>query len=230
MRSILLADDDAAFTAVLKMTLESEGYDVRVVGDGAEVFAALEGVSLLICDVNMPEVDGFTVCRRLRDDGEHLPIILLTTRDSDIDEALGLELGADDYLFKPFHRRVLLARVRALLRRASLTSADAPGAFLEAGELCVDLDRLEVHYRGVLVGLTVTEFRLLAGVMRQPGVVWSRSRLLLLMREDADSFVHERMVDAYIRRLRRKLGEVYPEFCALETVIGAGYRWRDDGL
>lgn len=232
MSLILLADDDEAFTTVLEMTLRAEGFEVRTVPDGADVPGALEGVDLLICDVNMPEVDGFTVCRQLREAGLDLPIILLTTRDSDIDEALGLELGADDYLSKPFHRRVLLARVRALLRRAALSAGPTQeaGEVLESGALRVDLDRLEVTYHGALVPLTVTEFRLLAGMMRQPDVVWARSRLLTMMRDDGDSYVHERMVDAYINRLRRKLGAAHPEFGALETVIGAGYRWRDDGV
>ena len=231
---ILLADDDEAFTALLSMTLTAEGYEVTSVRDGEDVFGELEreAYDLLVCDVNMERVDGFTVCRDLRERGESIPIVLLTSRDSDIDEALGLDLGADDYVSKPFKRRVLLARVRALLRRAQAREAQPveDDEVIERGALRVDVARMEVVYAGEKITMTVTELRLLVGMMRQPGVVLGRASLLRMMRDDGDSFVHERMVDAYINRLRRKLEAAHQGFAALETVIGAGYRWRDDGV
>jgi DNA-binding response OmpR family regulator len=173
----------------------------------------------------MPRLDGLALCRQLRQGGDLLPLLLLTSRDTEIDEALGLELGADDYVTKPFSTRVLLARVSALLRRESARAT--PGkATLQAGALELDADRLRVLYRGAEVAVTVTEFRLLEVLAKRPGVVFSRAQLLQLARGD-DSVVVDRIIDTYVRRLRRKLEAVDPSFEAIETVVGAGYRWRE---
>jgi DNA-binding response OmpR family regulator len=155
-----------------------------------------------------------------------VPVVLLTSRDSEIDEALGLELGADDYVTKPFSTRVLLARVTALLRREELRGGG--GASLPVvvrGELELDAERLACTYRGVPVVLTVTEFHLMEALVRKPGVVLSRAQLLAVARDDG-SVVVERIVDTYVNRLRRKLEAIDPSFTGIETVVGAGYRWR----
>jgi DNA-binding response OmpR family regulator len=186
----------------------------------------------VVSDVNMPGIDGFAQCRKLREANDVVPIILLTSRDDEIDEALGLELGADDYVTKPFSTRVLLARVAALLRREELrtkaASAPAP-SLVQSGALVLDPERLACSYGGVAVKLTVTEFRLLEAMVQRPGVVFSRERLLEVARDDG-SVVGDRIVDTYVRRLRRKLEAIDPKFVRIATVVGAGYRWvADDG-
>jgi DNA-binding response OmpR family regulator len=238
---ILLIDDDASLLDVLALAFEEAGYDVRTAADGRAGLAASRArdVDVVITDVNMPLLDGFQLCRALRAERRHLPILLLTSRDSEIDEALGLELGADDYVAKPFRTRVLLARVAALLRREALRqgsaesralpeAAEANGArAITRGALELDPDRIEVRYARVAIPVTVTEFRLLECLARRPGVVLSRDRLLELLRGD-DSVVADRIIDTYVRRLRKKLQEVDAAFDRIETVIGAGYRWKSD--
>lgn len=174
-------------------------------------------------------MDGFSLTRRLREGGVRTPIVLLTSRDSEIDEALGLELGADDYVAKPFSTRILLARAAALLRREALAAGPPQQTpRIERGLLMLDSERLEVRYSTTVIRVTVTEFRLLEVLAGRPGVVYSRTQLMERMRGD-DSVVAERIVDTYVRRLRRKLEEVDASFASIETVVGAGYRWRDPG-
>jgi len=228
MARILLADDDPSLLDVLGMAFGDAGHDVVTATDGAEALAVAkrDTPDLLVCDVNMPRLDGFALCRRLREGGSAMPIVLLTSRDGEIDEALGLELGADDYVTKPFSTRVLLARVAALLRRQQMRAAPASAAALvRAGDLAIDVERLEATYRGRALTLTLTELRLLEALARRPGIVLSRDRILEVVRSD-DSIVAERIVDTYVRRLRKKLQEIDPAFASIETVIGAGYRWR----
>ena len=228
---ILLIDDDASLLDVLSLAFEDAGYSVVTARDGAAGLALIQGrrPAAIVSDINMPGIDGFSLCRRLRQAGDDVPLILLTSRDNEIDETLGLELGADDYLGKPFSTRVLLARVAALLRREALrVKSGEEQAKLSAGGLELAPDRLEVRYQGRSVVVTVTEFRILEAMIRRPGVVLSRSRMLSIVRGD-DSVVADRIVDTYVRRLRKKLGEVDPAFDRIETVVGAGYRWRDDG-
>jgi DNA-binding response OmpR family regulator len=227
---LLLIDDDRSLLDVLSLALEDAGHQVEIVADGIGGWSALEArpPDLVVSDVNLPGLDGFSITRRLREAGSRLPIILLTSRDNEIDEALGLEIGADDYVSKPFSTRVLLARIAALLRREALrTGAEASDAApLVRGDLSLDPDRLEGRYRGVRLELTLTEFRLLECLARRPGVVHTRERLLDQIRGD-DSVVVERIIDAYVRRLRRKLEAIDPRFDRIETVVGVGYRWAD---
>jgi DNA-binding response OmpR family regulator len=153
--------------------------------------------------------------------------VLLTARDGEIDQALGLELGADDYIVKPFSSRVLVAKVAALLRREQLRKTDASGTpLVSAGKLTLDSDRMIARYDGTAITTTVTEFRLLVALASRPGMVFSRDQVLERVRDD-DSVVEHRLVDTYVRRLRRKLEAVDPAFDEIETVIGAGYRWKD---
>lgn len=231
MSTILLIEDDAALVDVLSLAFEDAGYGVASARDGVDGLARAtrDRPALVVSDVNMPRLDGFSLCKRLRAAGNAVPLILLTSRDSEIDQALGLELGADDYVSKPFSTRVLLARVHALLRRQELRAAAAaarPG--IVAGRLELDVDRLEARYLGALLEVTLTEFRLLEALAGRAGAVLSRDRLLGLARGE-DSVVDVRLVDTYVRRLRRKLEAVEPGFDRIETVIGAGYRWRDRG-
>ena len=230
MARVLLIDDDASLRDILSLSLEDAGFTVDIASDGREgLRKALEATAdLVISDVNMPHIDGFSLCRQLRERGVRTPLILLTSRDTEIDEALGLERGADDFMSKPFSTRVLLARIQALLRREQLRAdEEAGGEVLTVGELVLDPERIEVRYRGQQVEVTVTEYRLLDALARRPGVVFSRQRLMDLIRGD-DSIVVERIIDTYVRRLRRKLEEISTEFDRIETIGGAGYRGRDE--
>ena len=231
MDRIAIVDDDASLLEVLSLAVQAAGFEVVTAADGAAglELARRDDVDALIADVNMPGLDGFSLCRTLRQEGRALPIVLLTSRDGEIDEALGLDLGADDYVTKPFSTRVLLARIKALLRRArqAATAGDDDGQVLRRGAVRLDPYRLEVHVGQTRLQITVTEFRLLEALARRPGVVFSRDRLLELARED-DSLVAPRLVDTYVARLRRKIREAAPDLEPIETVTGAGYRFRDE--
>lgn len=228
MTQILLIDDDPALLDVLSLALEDAGFDVVTAEDGLAGLAAMSQgePAVVVSDVNMPRLDGFTLCRQLRESGSTVPVILLTSRDSEIDEALGLDLGADDYVTKPCSTRILLARINALIRRERSRGQERQrSALVQVGHLSLDAERLEVRYRDAPVTVTVTEFRMIEALSSRPGVIFSRSRLLDRMRGD-DSVVAERLVDTYIRRMRRKFEDIEPSFREIETVVGAGYRWR----
>jgi DNA-binding response OmpR family regulator len=225
-------DDDPSLRDVLSMVLEDAGYHVTSAGDGraGQALFSARRPDLVVCDVNMPHVDGFTFCRSLRAAGDTVPLILLTSRDGEVDEALGLDLGADDYISKPASNRVLLARVAALLRRHA-ARAETPGQAAQPtrrlGALELAPARLEARYAGTLLSLTVTEFRLVEALVARAGMVRSREQLLTAIR-DEDSVVAERLVDTYVRSLRRKFERVDASFDRIETRVGAGYRWRDE--
>lgn len=231
MSHVVLVDDDPSLLDVLTLSFEDEGYSVSASTAGAEGLRLVteERPDVLVCDINLPDVDGFTLCRKLRDSGHGLPILLLTSRDNEVDEALGLDLGADDYVTKPFSTRVLLARVAALIRRARTRAdpveADEP-QLVSAGVVLLP-ERLEVRYHDTRVDVTVTELRLLQCLVERAGRVLSRARLLEWIRDDG-SVVNDRIIDTYVRRLRKKLQAIDPGFDRIETVIGAGYRWRSD--
>lgn len=229
MARILLVDDDPGLLAVLTLAFGDVGHEVVCAGDGREALAKLDGVELLVTDVNMPHLDGFALVRTLRGRGDMLPILVLTARDDEIDEALGLELGADDYVTKPFSNRVLTSRVAALLRRQAIrggAAVEATAAPRRIGALELDDARLEVRWSGHTLQTTMTELRLLDALTRRPGIVLSRDALLERVRGDG-TVVAPRIIDTYVNRLRRKLEAVDPSFDRIETVIGAGYRWRD---
>ncbi len=230
MARILLVDDDDALLAVLLLAFGEAGHEVIVAHDGREglALAERESPALLVTDVNMPRLDGFALVRTLRERGHGLPILVLTARDDEIDEALGLELGADDYVTKPFSNRVLLSRVAALLRRQALRDGDDRSARAprKLGDLELDEERLEVRWKGRAIETTMTELRLLETLTRRPGVVLSRDAVLERIRGDG-TVVAPRIIDTYVNRLRRKLEAIDDGFDRIETVIGAGYRWRD---
>jgi len=222
--NVLLIDDDPSLLDVLTMAFEDAGHRVVTAQDGEQGLRrrSAHPTDLVVSDVNMPRLDGFTLCRQLRAGGDAVPLILLTSRADEIDEALGLSLGADDYVSKPFSPRVLLARAAAVLRRAGPPAT--PQCATEG--LTLDAERIEVRLDGVRVAVTLSEFRLLEALCARPGIVFSRAQLISRMRTD-ESVVAERIVDTYVRRLRRKLEAVDAGFDGIETVVGAGYRLRD---
>ncbi len=219
---ILLVDDEPSIVQLARMYFEREGFRVESVGDGRSVSDAVERLrpSLVVLDVMLPGLDGFEVCRRLRQSGNPVPILMLTARDEDIDKILGLELGADDYLTKPFNPRELLARVKAILRRLEprIVTDDSP--LLRAGALAIDVNRHEVTLSGETLELRTQEFDLLVTLAAQPGRVFTREQLL----EKAwgfDFYGQTRTVDVHIAQLRKRLGDGPVR---IETVTGVGYK------
>lgn len=228
MARLLIIEDDSALSSTLALALEDAGHQVAIEGHGRSGLKRVESDSpeLIISDVNLPGLDGFSLCRTLRERGVATPLILLTSRDGETDEAQGLELGADDYISKPFSTRVLLARIQALLRREATRRAPGDDDAQRVGQLSLSVDRLEVKWAATSVPVTVTEFRLIEALTRRPGLVLSRDTLLDHSRGD-DAVVGDRLIDTYVRRLRRKFESVDSTFDRIETVIGAGYRWRE---
>jgi two-component system OmpR family response regulator len=222
---ILIVDDDPQIREVVRFALNKEGYETTEAGDGAEALAAFEQrrPDLLVLDILMPELDGTEVCRRLRAESK-VPIIFLSSRDEELDRVLGLELGGDDYMTKPFSPRELVARVRAVLRRATGGAEETqPGEprRVRHGRLQLDLDRHQAFWGGAEITLTVTEFGLLRTLMRYPGKVYTRDELMDGAYPDAN-VVSGRTIDSHIRRVRRKLAEVAAD--PIETIHGLGYK------
>ena len=238
MAKITLVDDDENIVASVSLALESHGHTVKAYYDGATGLAALESdpPDMAILDVKMPRMDGMEVLRRLRQTSE-LPVIILTSKDDEIDEILGFNLGADDYIHKPFSQRLLIERVKAVLRRAgrgetdgsegpSTNAADIAARALKRGRLTLDPARHESLWEGKPVKLTVTEFLLLQSLAQRPGFVKSRDNLMDAAYDD-QVYVDDRTIDSHIKRMRKKFREVDPEFDAIETLYGVGYRYRE---
>jgi len=228
-RCVAIVDDEATIRDTVEYALAREGYRTSVHANGADAWDAFQEAlpDLVILDILMPRMDGLELCRRLRGISDSLPIIFLTSRDEEFDRVLGLELGADDYLCKPFSMRELIVRVKVLFRRLALRHDSGPTeeeALLRVGDLCLDLNRYAVHWGEAEVALTVTEFRILAALVRNPGHVKSRAQLLEEGYPD-DTYVSERTVDSHIKRLRRKFDELAPGTELIETVYGLGYRY-----
>ena len=226
--TILLVDDEDSIQKLLAYPLEREGYRVLQARDGVEALEqfASERVDLVVLDIMLPKLDGLEVCKRLRAESE-VPIIMLTARDDELDKVLGLELGADDYITKPFSIREFRSRVRALLRRAANPHfSGRRDDVINRGDVVVDLPRRTVEVRGEPVALTFVEFELLALLASEPGVVFSRRQLLERIRGSAD-YREPRTIDVHVRHLREKieLDSRDPEL--ILTVRGAGYRFRD---
>ena len=218
---IAVIEDDADLSFTMRINLEREGYAVETFQNGQAGFAALqdEGFDFLLLDLNLPDLDGFTICRELRRRPETraLPILMLTARSSEQDRVMGLELGADDYLTKPFSVRELLARVGAILRRANPGESD--GVLYDDGDLRIDSSTFRVYVGGSEVRLARKEFQLLSMLVRNRPAVVSRDRILSEIWQVADD-VETRTVDAHIRNLRKKIGKE-----RIRTVIGYGYRF-----
>jgi two-component system response regulator ChvI len=232
---IALVDDEENIRETVGFALRREGWRVDTWSDGAAAWEALSELpagrlpDVAILDILMPRMDGLELCRRLRSISEELPILFLTSKDEELDRVLGLELGADDYLGKPFSMRELLARVKVLLRRLALlrgAASEEPGNLLEVAGLVLDLDRYQARFGDEPVPLTVTEFLILHALARHPGHVKTR-RQLIEAGYPHDTWVSERTVDSHIKRLRKKLVEAAPELAVIETVYGLGYRFRE---
>ena len=232
---IALVDDDRNILTSVSIALQTEGFVTRVYSDPALALKALgdNPPDLGVFDIKMPGMDGMELLRRLREFST-MPVIFLTSKDDELDEALGLAMGADDYISKPFSQRLLIARIRAILRRQELARGEAaagngeePEPLLERGLLVMDPARHKVRWNGRDVSLTVTEFLILETLAQRPGVVKSRNQLLDVAYSD-DVYVDDRTIDSHIKRIRRKFRAADGAFDAIETLYGVGYRFDSE--
>ena len=233
MSRIALVDDDRNILTSVSITLEAEGFEVETYNDGQ---SALDGFNrrmpeLAVLDIKMPRMDGMDLLQRLRQKS-NIPVIFLTSKDDEIDELMGLRMGADDYVKKPFSQRLLVERIRSILRRQEAIATDATGVpeesqILVRGELTMDPLRHAVKWKGRDVSLTVTEFLLLQALAQRPGFVKNRDQLMDVAYDD-QVYVDDRTIDSHIERLRKKMREVDDEFNAIETLYGIGYRYNEE--
>jgi two-component system, OmpR family, response regulator ChvI len=231
--TIALVDDDRNILTSVSIALQSEGFVTRVYSDGETALKALaeNPPDLAVLDIKMPKMDGMELLRRLRE-RSGIPVIFLTSKDDELDEALGLAMGADDYIAKPFSQRLLIARIRAVLRRAEMRAQpeevqEEEQETIVRGRLLMDPARHRVTWDGHDVSLTVTEFMILEALALRPGVVKSRNQLMDVAYQD-DIYVDDRTIDSHIKRLRRKFRAVDGEFKAIETLYGVGYRFGEE--
>lgn len=234
MARIALVDDDRNILTSVTMTLETEGFDVETYTDGQSALDAFARSmpDLAILDIKMPRMDGMDLLQRLRQKSL-LPVIFLTSKDDEIDEILGLRMGADDYVTKPFSQRLLLERIRSLLRRKDANEGKLVGdegedtKVIVRGELSIDPLRHSVTWKGLNVTLTVTEFLLLQALAQRPGFVKTRDQLMDVA-YDEQIYVDDRTIDSHIKRLRKKMRSVDNSFSAIETLYGIGYRYNEE--
>jgi two-component system response regulator ChvI len=233
--TIALVDDDRNILTSVSIALQSEGFRTRLYTDGETALKALieNPPDLGVFDIKMPRMDGLELLRQLREKST-LPVIFLTSKDDEIDEAMGLALGADDYIAKPFSQRLLIARIRAILRRVAYAKAtpddgtgDGDAEIMVRGRLQMDPSRHRVRWAGKDVALTVTEFMILEALAQRPDVVKSRNQLMDAAYQD-DVYVDDRTIDSHIKRLRRKFRQADAEFDAIDTLYGAGYRFSEN--
>jgi two-component system, OmpR family, response regulator ChvI len=234
--SIALVDDDRNILTSVSIAMRAEGYTTRIYSDAETALKALQEnpADLGIFDIKMPRMDGLELLRRLREKSD-MPVIFLTSKDEELDEALGLAMGADDYITKPFSQRLLVARVKAILRRATFDKARNLGGSANEpepepmirGNLEMDPARHHVKWNGKPLTLTVTEFIILEALANRPGVVRTRDQLMDAAYQD-DVYVDDRTIDSHIKRLRRKFREIDGEFSAIDTLYGAGYRFAEN--
>ncbi len=233
--TIALVDDDRNILTSVSIALQAEGFVTRVYSDGEAALKALldNPPDLAVLDIKMPKMDGLELLRRLREKSA-IPVIFLTSKDDELDEALGLAMGADDYIAKPFSQRLLIARIRAILRRTEALAippgeetAEPPQPVLDRGPLSMDPARHKVTWKGDNVTLTVTEFMILETLAQRPGIVKTRNQLMDAAYQD-DIYVDDRTIDSHIKRVRRKFRQVDSEFDAIETLYGAGYRFSEE--
>ena len=229
---IALVDDDRNILTSVSIALQQEGFVTRVFTDGTSALKAMTDnpPDLGVFDIKMPGMDGMELLRRLREVSA-VPVIFLTSKDDELDEALGLAMGADDYIAKPFSQRLLIARIRAILRRqelardsASSETGEPDPPLIERGRLVMDPARHKVSWGNHDVSLTVTEFLILEALAQRPGVVKNRNQLLDTAYSD-DVYVDDRTIDSHIKRIRRKFRAADPDFDAIETLYGVGYRF-----
>lgn len=231
--TIFLVDDDENILTSVSMYLEAEGYDVRKFHDGVTALEALKASppDLAVFDVKMPRMDGIELLRRLRQTS-NLPVIFLTSKGDELDEAIGFSMGADDYISKPFSQRLLGERIKAILRRAQLTSTVNPVPeegdenVIRRGQLLLDPNRHACSWSGDPVRLTVTEFLILDALARRPGYVKSRDQLMDAAYDD-QIYVDDRTIDSHIKRLRKKFRKTDKAFDGIETLYGVGYKYKE---
>ena len=233
MSRIALVDDDRNILTSVSMTLEAEGFEVETYNDGQQALEAFAKKlpDMAVFDIKMPRMDGMDLLQRVRQKTS-MPIIFLTSKDDEIDEVLGLRMGADDYVKKPFSQRLLVERIRALLRRQEVLSGEEPTAVeasqvMTRGQLTMDPARHAVKWKGMDVALTVTEFLLLQALAQRPGFVKSRDQLMDVAYDD-QVYVDDRTIDSHIKRLRKKMRAVDEDFAAIETLYGIGYRYNEE--
>ncbi|KEO52650.1 response regulator transcription factor [Thioclava pacifica] len=233
MSRIALVDDDRNILTSVSMTLEAEGYDVETYNDGQAAFDAFNKrlPDMAVLDIKMPRMDGMELLQKLRQKTA-IPVIFLTSKDDEIDEVLGLRMGADDYVKKPFSQRLLVERIRALLRRQEAISTGEVATtedtkVMVRGSLEMDPLRHAVTWKGKDVTLTVTEFLLLQALAQRPGFVKSRDQLMDVAYDD-QVYVDDRTIDSHIKRLRKKMRSVDDDFSAIETLYGIGYRYNEE--
>lgn len=232
MATIALVDDDRNILTSVSMVLEAEGFEVRTYTDGASALTALSQSQpdLAILDIKMPRMDGMELLRRLRLKTD-MPVIFLTSKDEEIDEVIGLRMGADDYVRKPFSQRLLVERIRAVLRRREAMDDNTAeraetDKVIKRGKLEMDPLRHSTLWEGDAVTLTVTEFLILHALAQRPGFVKSRDQLMDAAYDD-QVYVDDRTIDSHIKRIRKKFREVADEFNSIETLYGVGYRYRE---
>jgi two-component system response regulator ChvI len=233
-QTIALVDDDRNILTSVSMALEAEGFTVRTYTDGSEALRELasQPVDLAVLDIKMPRMDGMELLSRLRKQSQ-MPVIFLTSKDDEVDEVLGLRMGADDYITKPFSQRLLIERIRAILRRqdllqdkgaaAAATSGESP---IVRGDLTLDPARHVCAWKGKEVALTVTEFLLLKALAQRPGMVKNRDQLMDAAYGE-HIYVDDRTIDSHVKRLRKKFKVVDDDFAQIETLYGIGYRYRE---
>lgn len=223
--TIALVDDDRNILASIAMALEAEGFKVHTYADGIEALAGISRhpVDLAVLDIKMPRMDGMELLSRLRQKAD-IPVIFLTSKDDELDEVLGLRMGADDYITKPFSQRLLIERIRAVLRRRAVGTG-TENEVICRGELTLDTTRHLCVWKDSPVNLTVTEFLLVQALARRPGHVKSRDQLIDAAYGE-HIYVDDRTIDSHIKRLRKKFKDVNSDFAQIETLYGVGYRYR----
>jgi two-component system response regulator ChvI len=229
--TIALVDDDRNILTSVSMTLEQEGYAVRTYTDGESALQALTAkpVDLAVLDIKMPRMDGMELLQRLRQRSQ-MPVIFLTSKDEEVDQLMGLRLGADDYIVKPFSQRLLIERIRALLRRNEANRAESVGgvatSVLVRGDLVLDETKHQCAWKGQDIALTVTEFLLVKSLAMRPGMVKSRDQLIDGAYGE-NIFVDDRTIDSHIKRVRKKFRQVDESFDRIETLYGIGYKYKE---
>ena len=229
MVKICLIDDDQNILASLSLALKSEKFDVETYSDGIAGLEALKNnnFDIAILDIKMPRLDGLEVLQKLRNISD-IPVIFLTSKDDEIDQLLGLKMGADDYITKPFSQKLLIERVKVILKRTAFSSEENQvnnDSLIERGNLLLNMDRHECHWKGDRIKLTVTEFLLLESLVNRPGYVKNRDQLMSAAYSD-DLYVDDRTIDSHIKRIRRKFKLIDKNFDSIETLYGVGYRFN----
>jgi len=229
MVKICLIDDDQNILASLSLALKSEKFEVETFSDGISGLEALNNndFDIAILDIKMPRIDGLEVLQRLRTESD-IPVIFLTSKDDEIDQLLGLKMGADDYITKPFSQKLLIERVKTILRRGlAIKSSDLSNkdTLLKRGDLTLNIDRHECHWKNERIKLTVTGFLLLENLVNRPGYVKNRDQLMSAAYSD-DIYVDDRTIDSHIKRIRRKFKSIDKDFDSIETLYGVGYRFN----